>query len=180
MSGYKYTKVVIDRSRQQRIDRLREIEKANQQVKGIAAKITGLLNNTHSGLKSTFNDEVRRAEEWGRGLSRSLERDINASASLSQLDQNLSNLNTEISKGKSIVERLSSNFNQKADAMEKSALLRHAVAESALEGHKELLNNWYGQSAVLGYTEEISGIQHLIDQKQLGIAGKNLDKLEPL
>jgi hypothetical protein len=47
-----------------------------------------------------------------------------------------------------------------------------------LEGHKELLNNWYGQGAILGYTEAISEIRRLIDQKQLGIAAKNLDKLE--
>jgi hypothetical protein len=178
MSGYKYTKVVIDRSRQQRIERLREVAKANQQVKGIAAKISGLLNSTHSGLKSTFNDEVRRAEEWARGLSHSLERDIDASATLNQLDNNIASLTTEISKGKSILERLATTFNQKADAMEKSALLRHAVAESALEGHKELLKNWYGQGVVLGYAEEISGIQRLIDQKQLAIASNKLDKLE--
>jgi len=178
MSGLKYTKVDIERSRQQKIERFRDVAKANQQVKGIAAKINDLLINTHSGLKSTFINEVRRAEDWYHGLPHLLGSDLDASASVLQLDKNLADLNNEIRKGKSILESLSSTFNQKADALEKSIRLKHAVAESHLEGNKELLNNWYGRATVSGYTNGILEIQRLINQKQLGIAAKNLDKLE--
>lgn len=158
-----------ERIRQEAAERKKTIANIVQQqqaVSSISEKLSELLKNTPQGLKDTFSDTVKKADQWTNNIQKT-RNSIDTNGSNYALKSQSNKLNSQREDGQQYLKTLTKNFSKDADTLEKNLIDELLDLNTKFDENKESLNNWAGSNEVNKIVKDLTESERCIKEKKL-------------
>jgi len=142
------------------------IAQQQQTVSSISTKLSELLKNTPQGLKDTFSDTVKNADQWINSIQKT-RNSIDKNGSNYALQSELNKINSQREQGQQYLKTLTKNFTKDADNIEKSIIDELIDLNTKFDENKESLNNWVGSNEVNKILKDLREAERCIKDKKL-------------
>lgn len=142
------------------------IAQQQQAVSSISTKLSTLLKNTPQGLKDTFSDTVKKADQWTNRIQKT-RNSTDTNGSNYDLQFELSKINSQRDEGQQYLKMLTKNFTKDADIIEKSIIDDLIDLNAKFDENKESLNYWVGSNEVNKIVKDLTESERCIKEKKL-------------
>lgn len=175
MSGYKRSRLALQRERENKLRALQSINILKGKIEGIKKEVKTTLEKASSGLKSTFDKQAKDAEEWLK--STKTEERLDSQASLNKLQAQHKKLQDYVSSGEKVFQCLVTSFSEKASGLKKEIIVGLSKLKANYQGHEDLLKAWVKETTI-EIEDDIKGIESYLEEEQLGEAEKEIKMID--
>lgn len=176
MSGVKVSRVDMEADTRRRLALVADLEEAHRQAQALHAHMENALADASEGLRSSFPEEIRRAEDWLNADKREIS-DIDMNTTASALQSGVSQSQADVARGRQVQEALTIALTQKADAIGRQMAQRLAAVEGALLERLELLKLWFGEVQTQVWQQQVEEARELLEQEQYPRSTSQLDRV---
>jgi hypothetical protein len=177
MSGRKISAVKLAQERQLKLNLLSDINISIANINGLAKTINQTLAKSPQGVKAVFALDVQRATQWQEFAQKVRNRHkINDSDDV--LLAAKAQYNRQKDEGQDLLDILTTNLLQKANAIEKNAALKLSQLESTYNSSSNGISEWFEQSVLADCERLLKNVEKLLEQHRLNEIDKALAETE--